>query len=100
MSWIVSGLVCGMIYACANISVIAGGRNKPPPDEFTGWAQWTRCSKTCGGGARARRRVCALTEDGGFVDCRGETLEIESCNTQDCPSALIFNCDEVYFIYL
>jgi hypothetical protein len=68
------------------------GENKPPPDLFTGWAQWTRCTRTCGGGTRARRRECALTPDGGFVDCRGKTLQVESCNKQECPK----NCEYIY----
>ena len=75
------------MYTCMLLLVYFTGENKPPPDLFTGWAQWTRCTRTCEGGTRARRRECALTPDGGFVDCRGETLQVETCNPQDCPSA-------------
>lgn len=66
-------------------SLFTGGGGRAPPDTFTEWGEWTECSKTCGGGARARRRECALSEDGILVNCRGDTLEVGSCGQDPCP---------------
>lgn len=39
------------------------------------WGQWTKCTKTCGGGQRARFRLCGTKND----------VELFACNTQPCP---------------
>ena len=63
----------------------AGDDCGPPPDVFTEWGDWTPCTRSCGGGTRARRRECALTLDG-VPNCKGATLESEDCNTHiKCP---------------
>ena len=49
---------------------------------WAGWGEWTECSATCGGGERARTRLC-LAGAGG--ECEGEAGQTETCNTAACP---------------
>ena len=51
------------------------------------WTEWTECSASCGGGARARARQCLLagTEQQPSV-CVGESRESEECGQTACPS--------------
>ena len=60
-----------------------------PPGEFEVWGEWTECSKTCGVGRRSRRRECLLDEDGVYMDCTGELLQIENCTVGECPGLYI-----------
>lgn len=49
------------------------------------WANWTLCSKSCGGGQRSRERVCVGGNrgDGSCVPDSGY-VETETCNIQPC----------------
>ena len=52
------------------------------------WASWggyTRCTKTCNGGTKIRRRVCIGPRFGGRP-CVGSSTMSARCNTQRCPS--------------
>ena len=52
--------------------------------EFSVWSEWTECSRTCGGGKRARIRQCC-DEEVDFLECTGNVREIRSCQTLPCP---------------
>merc|ERR1711974_65998 len=58
------------------------------------WSQWSGCTKTCGGGSRLRSRLCPTPGRLlGIIrkhSCwyKGETAEIELCNTRRCYSRL------------
>ena len=54
---------------------------------FGEWEEWTTCSRTCGGGARARKRECLTEGNGETVMCTGELVEIDpkACNPDECP---------------
>merc|ERR1719494_472807 len=62
----------------------------PKPGERVdgGWGKWsefTKCSKSCGGGTRTRTRKCdypAPTIDG--RPCEGDDTVTENCNQQKC----------------
>ena len=56
------------------------------PGEFEEWGEWTECSRTCGGGARARRRTCKILDGAFQVACTGRLVDTEDCNTNPCPS--------------
>ena len=56
-----------------------------PPGGFEEWTDWTECSRTCGGGRRARTRKCHITEEENYVDCTGSLTDIEDCQTNPCP---------------
>lgn len=48
------------------------------------WADWSKCTVTCGYGTQIRKRDC----HGPFykgADCVGNNTEIQSCNTFSCP---------------
>jgi len=58
--------------------------NDQPCPEWSAWADWQACSATCGGGQRSRDRHCNNGRHGD-AGCQGDTIQTESCNTQDCP---------------
>ena len=49
------------------------------------WASWSSCSKTCGGGKKFRTRLCdsPLPWNGGD-DCKGKEIDQTACNTRKC----------------
>ena len=52
------------------------------------WSEWTECTKTCGGGTRARERTCtdpAPVGNGKGCDHLGEPEENQKCNEDPCP---------------
>jgi len=67
---------------------------------FNDWMPWKDCTKTCGGGIKKRERAGDL-DDGGFKQrsaaggegCEGSMEEIESCNSNDCDSAVLVDND-------
>lgn len=52
------------------------------------WSEWSACSRTCGGGAKMRTRVCKISTMHGVVphlnSCIGETVEYELCSVHNC----------------
>ncbi|XP_013408472.1 hemicentin-1-like [Lingula anatina] len=52
---------------------------------WTAWSTWSRCSRTCGGGNRVRRRSCTSPPpQNGGLDCPGSPTQSQSCNTNPC----------------
>ena len=51
---------------------------------WSNWGEWGECSKTCGGGMRARHRACVAT--GG--KCSGVSSVMSACNEQDVPNVV------------
>ena len=51
---------------------------------WTRWSAWQPCSQTCGSGLRKRVRYCISLAVA--INCTGENLQVENCNTQLCPS--------------
>ncbi|KRT81997.1 hypothetical protein AMK59_4945, partial [Oryctes borbonicus] len=51
------------------------------------WQPWGKCSRSCGGGIKIRKRECDQPPpaNGGSY-CRGQSTSYASCNTQECPS--------------
>lgn len=46
---------------------------------------WTECSRTCGGGKRARMRTCKIIDGADFAECTGPLREVKDCNANPCP---------------
>ena len=58
-----------------------------------GWSSWEPgpCSKTCGGGAQMLTRRCDNPEPScGGNNCSGLTIQQSECNSQCCPSKIIY----------
>lgn len=59
--------------------------NECPVDGYWNqWSKWTLCSKTCDTGNQRRTRLCVEPLFGGKY-CEGSSIEIQDCNTEDCP---------------
>ncbi|KAG7254745.1 hypothetical protein CRUP_020985 [Coryphaenoides rupestris] len=56
----------------------------PVDGKWQPWTPWTGCSKTCGGGAQQRQRVCSGPTFGG-QPCPGDEEETRQCNEKRCP---------------
>uniref|UniRef100_A0A665VKH1 SCO-spondin n=1 Tax=Echeneis naucrates TaxID=173247 RepID=A0A665VKH1_ECHNA len=52
------------------------------------WSNWTKCTKSCGGGIQSRKRECDSPSPEGEGDyCEGLGTEVVACNTDHCPVA-------------
>lgn len=53
------------------------------------WSSWSACSDSCGTGTRMRSRQCL---NGNTCDTKqgsGTNMDIENCNTQECPIRML-----------
>lgn len=57
-------------------------------DSWGDWTEWTRCSRECGGGRQSRMRDC-LFEKRAQINCSGDRVQIQDCNTHNCPGEYI-----------
>ena len=48
------------------------------------WNSWSVCSKTCDTGSRNRTRTKTDGSVGG-LECSGDAVENQPCNTDECP---------------
>lgn len=53
--------------------------------KWDGWAAWSTCTKTCGGGLRVRARVKLQDAQFGGEDCSGNASEQGDCSSNLCP---------------
>uniref|UniRef100_A0AAX7T7C7 Peptidase M12B domain-containing protein n=1 Tax=Astatotilapia calliptera TaxID=8154 RepID=A0AAX7T7C7_ASTCA len=52
---------------------------------WSGWSEFSSCSRTCGGGVALRTRQCNNPRPAfGGNDCEGPDIEAELCNQQPC----------------
>ena len=61
-------------------------------DSWSEWSDWTRCSLPCGSGRQSRMRECIVT-DKAAINCTGERVQIQECNTHHCPSKKKDECN-------
>lgn len=54
-------------------------------DTWGNWTEWTQCSRECGSGRQSRTRECIVT-DKAAINCTGDRVQIQECNTHPCPS--------------
>ena len=52
--------------------------------EWSDWAMWKTCSKTCGGGAQQRTRYITTYPLNGGQTCTGPSTEMQACNDVAC----------------
>ncbi|NWU13860.1 PPN protein, partial [Cephalopterus ornatus] len=70
--------VCGFFY-------FQGHRMKRQVDVWGNWGEWSKCSRSCGGGVSFRQRHCYSQRTEGPSGCVGPTRSYRSCNVQSCP---------------
>ena len=69
---------------------------KPSVDcEWSAWASYASCSKSCGGGTKQRQRYKSVQESNGGT-CHGLNEDTISCNTQNCPGKFTIFHEEKY----
>lgn len=76
---------------CSNLPPCPEPR-KPSIDGGWGpFGTWSKCTVSCGGGFRLRRRMCdsPLPQNGG-AECIGCSIDYEICNAQKCPERQAF----------
>eukprot|EP00929_Paragymnodinium_shiwhaense_P115847 TRINITY_DN8499_c0_g8_i1.p1 TRINITY_DN8499_c0_g8~~TRINITY_DN8499_c0_g8_i1.p1 ORF type:complete len:5046 (+),score=966.34 TRINITY_DN8499_c0_g8_i1:123-15260(+) len=52
------------------------------------WSPWSKCSKSCGGGKRSRKRAVEIPGQAGGIQCRGDPQAYQLtqwCQTNPCP---------------
>ncbi|NWR58165.1 PPN protein, partial [Bucorvus abyssinicus] len=64
---------------------LQGHRLKRQADVWGSWAEWGKCSRSCGGGVSVRQRHCYSRRTEGASSCVGPTRSYRSCNVQSCP---------------
>ncbi|KAJ8411428.1 hypothetical protein AAFF_G00162360 [Aldrovandia affinis] len=70
-------------------------RDCPVDGKWQAWTLWGGCTKTCGGGAQQRQRVCYGPFFSG-EQCPGDVEEVRRCNEKRCPEPHEI-CDEENF---
>ncbi|KAJ7403200.1 Papilin [Pitangus sulphuratus] len=82
-----------------NLDIITGHswghRMKRQVDVWGSWGEWSKCSRSCGGGVAFRQRRCYSQRElhvvfltfrtEGPSSCVGPTRSYRSCNVQSCP---------------
>lgn len=58
-------------------------RQLPYINEWASWNGWSVCSRTCGGGASVRTRIC-ITRNLVGGPCAGDQRQYKICNTKAC----------------
>ncbi|XP_067938990.1 coadhesin-like [Watersipora subatra] len=85
---IITLVVASFIGLAAN-GVHAGYAHQHPAayGHWSYWAEWSSCSKTCGGGYQSRTRECERPYHvyGEYRGCLGEESETRVCNSNHCP---------------
>ncbi|KAL4218809.1 A disintegrin and metalloproteinase [Mactra antiquata] len=82
------GTECGNRKWCIGGQCVQMGAGDPAPRNG-GWSQWEsqygKCSRSCGGGVKVKRRFCNNPEPMyGGKECVGESLKAELCNLEGC----------------
>ncbi|NXN01937.1 PPN protein, partial [Sylvia borin] len=62
-----------------------GRRMKRQVDVWGSWGEWSKCSRSCGGGVSFRQRRCYSQRTEGTPSCVGPARSYQSCNVQNCP---------------
>ncbi|NWI02089.1 PPN protein, partial [Tichodroma muraria] len=70
---------------CLWVFYFQGRRMKRQVDVWGSWGEWSKCSRSCGGGVSFRQRRCYSQRTEGPSSCVGPTRSYQSCNVQNCP---------------
>ncbi|NXD22650.1 PPN protein, partial [Spelaeornis formosus] len=78
-------LCCHVFLLCLWVFYFQGRRMKRQVDVWGSWGEWSKCSRSCGGGVSFRQRRCYSQRTEGPSSCLGPTRSYQSCNVQNCP---------------
>ncbi|NWY43688.1 PPN protein, partial [Sylvia atricapilla] len=78
-------LCCHVFLPCLWGFYFQGGRMKRQVDVWGSWGEWSKCSRSCGGGVSFRQRRCYSQRTEGPPSCVGPARSYQSCNVQNCP---------------
>ncbi|NWZ05603.1 PPN protein, partial [Agelaius phoeniceus] len=78
-------LCCHVFLLCLWVFYSQGSRMKRQVDVWGSWGEWSKCSRSCGGGVSFRQRRCYSQRTEGPSSCVGPTRSYRSCNVQNCP---------------
>ncbi|NXA76811.1 PPN protein, partial [Thryothorus ludovicianus] len=76
---------CHVFLLCLWVFYSQGHRMKRQVDVWGSWGEWSKCSRSCGGGVSFRQRHCYSQRTEGPSSCVGPTRSYQSCNVQNCP---------------
>ena len=65
--------------------------------EWEAWGQWSECSVSCGQGSKIRTRECSEPAVNNIELCDGNALELEDCQSIECPSKFSWFDDDLLF---
>ncbi|XP_069714313.1 papilin isoform X1 [Phaenicophaeus curvirostris] len=74
-----------LLLAIVPPSTFSGQRMKRQIDVWGSWGEWSKCSRSCGGGVSFRQRRCYSQRTEGTSNCVGPAQSYRSCNIQSCP---------------
>ncbi|XP_051970716.1 A disintegrin and metalloproteinase with thrombospondin motifs 18-like [Xyrauchen texanus] len=92
------GTVCGPDMWCRRGQCVKFGDNGPRAvhGQWSGWSEWSDCSRTCGGGVMHQERSCnspSPQHNGKF--CQGPSRLHQLCNTKPCqPNGVDFRAQQ------
>ncbi|CAC5422941.1 HMCN [Mytilus coruscus] len=70
----------------AKETLLCAESNCPVNGDWSEWQVWSVCSSSCGSGNRKRTRLCDNPPPSyGGRFCNGNTLDLDSCNINECP---------------
>uniref|UniRef100_A0A452IU28 A disintegrin and metalloproteinase with thrombospondin motifs 18 n=1 Tax=Gopherus agassizii TaxID=38772 RepID=A0A452IU28_9SAUR len=82
------GTACGISMWCRRGQCVRYGDHGPKPvnGQWAAWSEWSKCSRTCGGGVTYQERHCnnPKPQYGGKF-CQGSSRIYQLCNIQPCP---------------
>uniref|UniRef100_A0AAY4CIP9 ADAM metallopeptidase with thrombospondin type 1 motif, 18 n=1 Tax=Denticeps clupeoides TaxID=299321 RepID=A0AAY4CIP9_9TELE len=83
------GTICGPDMWCRRGQCVKFGEHGPKAvhGQWSGWSQWSDCSRTCGGGVMSRERFCnspSPQHNGKF--CPGPGRLHQLCNARPCQA--------------
>ncbi|XP_067105314.1 LOW QUALITY PROTEIN: A disintegrin and metalloproteinase with thrombospondin motifs 18 [Osmerus mordax] len=86
------GTSCGPDMWCRRGQCVKHGDHGPRAvhGQWSGWSEWSACSRTCGGGVMHRERSCSSPRpqhSGRF--CQGSARLNQLCNSRPCPSGAV-----------
>ena len=55
------------------------------------WTVWSGCDKPCNDGKISRTRYCSRAMFGGVKECLGNGIQAKQCNSNKCPSKIIYS---------